>query len=258
VLGEYIYLGDQLLAMIRPGEVAYYFHNDHLGTPQVLTNDGQTIAWKAAYTAFGQAAPTIQTVENPFRFPGQYYDQETGLHYNYHRYYDPITGRYVTPDPIGLNGGTNLFVYVENNPLKNIDPIGLFIYLCGRKGDKVPGNHVYFWDDRPGTSPENRSCSRTGFFPTDRSGPGHGNPNKDKGPGKDLCNLIQRSNWMEDILMECCRRSANDGYWKPWFNDCFTALDNCIEEAGLVSPGAPVNRTEKICNDCEHGTSGSW
>ena len=93
VLGEYIYLGDQLLAMIRPGEVAYYFHNDHLGTPQVLTNDSQAVVWKATYTAFGQAAPSVQTVENPFRFPGQYYDQETGLHYNYHRYYDPMTGR---------------------------------------------------------------------------------------------------------------------------------------------------------------------
>lgn len=74
VLGEYIYLGDQLLAMIRPGEAAYYFHNDHLGTPQALTNDSQTIAWKAAYTPFGEAVASIQTVENPFRFPGQYYD----------------------------------------------------------------------------------------------------------------------------------------------------------------------------------------
>jgi len=109
VLGEYIYLGDQLLAMIRPGEVAYYFHNDHLGTPQVLTNDSQAIAWKAAYTSFGQAVPSIQTVENLFRFPGQYYDQETGLHYNYFRYYDPTNGRYITPDPIGLEGGINLF-----------------------------------------------------------------------------------------------------------------------------------------------------
>jgi len=125
VLGEYIYLGDQLLAMIRPGEVAYYFHNDHLGTPQALTNDSQAIVWKAAYTSFGGAVPSIQTVENLFRFPGQYYDQETGLHYNYFRYYDPMTGRYVTPDPIGLWGGVNLYSYVKNNPLMFIDRFGL-------------------------------------------------------------------------------------------------------------------------------------
>jgi RHS repeat-associated protein len=122
---EYIYLGDQLLAMIKPGEAAYYFHNDHLGTPQVLTDGNGNIAWKAAYTPFGEAVVSIATVENPFRFPGQYYDQETGLHYNYFRYYNPQTGRYIDPDPIGLEGGINLFAYVANNPLNKIDPLGL-------------------------------------------------------------------------------------------------------------------------------------
>jgi len=59
-------------------------------------------------------------------YPGQYYDDETGLHYNYHRYYDPRTGRYLTSDPIGIFGGNNLYIYVANNPVKAIDPYGLF------------------------------------------------------------------------------------------------------------------------------------
>ncbi len=125
MLAEYIYLGDQLLSMINPGELAYYFHTDHLGTPQLVTDDVGPIVWKAAYTPFGDAVPSIQTVENPFRFPGQYYDSETGLHYNYYRYYDPQTGRYVTPDPIGLEGGINLFLYVAGNPVRWVDPFGL-------------------------------------------------------------------------------------------------------------------------------------
>ena len=124
-LTEYVYLGDQLLAMIKPGNLAYYFHNDHLGTPQVLTDATGSVAWKAVYSPFGEAAITIETVQNPFRFPGQYYDQETGLHYNYFRYYNPQTGRYITPDPIGLEGGINLFAYVANNPVNWIDPWGL-------------------------------------------------------------------------------------------------------------------------------------
>jgi len=127
MVAEYVYLGDQLLTMIKPGELAYYFHNDHLGTPQVLTDGTGSIAWKAAYTPFGEAVISIATVQNPFRFPGQYYDQETGLHYNYFRYYNPQTGRYITPDPIGLEGGINLFAYVAGNPLNFTDPLGLRI-----------------------------------------------------------------------------------------------------------------------------------
>jgi RHS repeat-associated protein len=124
-IAEYVYLGDELLAMIRSGAV-YYYHNDHLGTPLVLTDASGNVAWKAEYTPFGKAEIAVNNVENPFRFPGQYYDSQTGLHYNYHRYYQPETGRYVTPDPIGLGGGVNLYGYVENDPVGSADPSGLY------------------------------------------------------------------------------------------------------------------------------------
>ncbi len=130
MIAEYVYLGDNPLAMIKPGEAVYYYHNDHLGTPQILTDDSSNIVWKAVYTPFGEAEIAeikVGSVENPFRFPGQFYDQETGLHYNWHRYYDPKTGRYLTPDPIGLDGGINRYVYVDNRPLSGIDAVGLWV-----------------------------------------------------------------------------------------------------------------------------------
>jgi RHS repeat-associated protein len=88
-----------------PNDEFYYFHNDHLGTPKRITDDSGTVVWSANYKPFGEATIIVNTIPNSFRFPGQYHDQETGLHYNYHRYYDPRTGRYLRPDPIGLAVG---------------------------------------------------------------------------------------------------------------------------------------------------------
>ena len=117
-----------------PCTTVYYFHNDHIGTPQRLTDATGTVVWAADYLPFGQANVTVETVENNLRFAGQYYDSETGLHYNYHRYYDPATGRYLNPDPIGLAGGINLFAYVQNNPVNFVDPYGLWSIWGGTSG----------------------------------------------------------------------------------------------------------------------------
>jgi len=113
-LREYLYSGSSRLAMADPATGAvYFFHNDQLGTPELMTDSTNTVVWEASYDAFGEAAVNpASTVTNNFRFPGQYYDAETGLHYNWHRYYDPKTGRYLTPDPIGFAGGINPYVYV--------------------------------------------------------------------------------------------------------------------------------------------------
>jgi RHS repeat-associated protein len=130
------------LAMVRPTEALYYYHNDHLGTPQLLTDSTGTVSWKAVFTPFGEAVLSLETVENPFRFPGQYYDQETGLHYNWNRYYDPKTGRYLTPDPIGLEGRINLFIYAMDNPLMFLDVSGVTVEKCCGMTSDMPGEDV--------------------------------------------------------------------------------------------------------------------
>ena len=130
---EYVYVNGERLALLQqsPTQATYYYHNDHLGTPKALTNASGTVVWQADYTPFGELTETVSIVEQPFRFPGQYFDGETGLYYNYFRDYDPGLGRYVQSDPIGLDGGINTFAYVNTNPLGFVDPLGLFMYEGG-------------------------------------------------------------------------------------------------------------------------------
>jgi RHS repeat-associated protein len=106
------------------GSNYYWYQNDHLGTPQKVVDASGRVVWSATYHSFGKAQIQVSEIENNLRFPGQYYDQETGLHYNWNRYYDPKTGRYLTPDLIGLEGGINLWPYAQNSPVTFGDPFG--------------------------------------------------------------------------------------------------------------------------------------
>ena len=105
------------------------FYADHLGTPHKLTGMTGAVVWSAQYAAFGLAQVETEAVVNNLRFPGQYFDAETGLHYNFQRYYEPGIGRYMQPDPIGLNGGINIFTYAKNHPLYFQDHLGLAVWF---------------------------------------------------------------------------------------------------------------------------------
>ncbi|OZG75211.1 hypothetical protein BTA51_02165 [Hahella sp. CCB-MM4] len=107
----------------------YYIHTDHLGTPQVMTDQNQNVVWDIDQTPFGETVNESGSVVQPMRFPGQYSDPETGYSYNYYRDYDPSLGRYVQSDPIGLRGGLNTYAYVGGNPISRIDPTGE-VLLC--------------------------------------------------------------------------------------------------------------------------------
>jgi RHS repeat-associated protein len=116
----------------QTGSAIYYVHADHLNTPRAITDEQQRVVWRWESTEpFGKSPPEEDPdgdgipFEFPLRFPGQYFDAETGLFYNYFRDYDPQTGRYVQSDPIGLAGGINPYAYVRSNPLRYSDTRGL-------------------------------------------------------------------------------------------------------------------------------------
>ncbi|KPV41487.1 hypothetical protein AN478_02655 [Thiohalorhabdus denitrificans] len=128
---ETVWLGDLPIATVRDGKV-YHVHTDHLGTPRAVTDPTNGAAvWRWTSDPFGRAKANEDPDGNGkeftynLRFPGQYYDQETGKHYNYFRDYESGIGGYIQPDPIGLKGGsTNLYGYVKNNPVNLRDPRG--------------------------------------------------------------------------------------------------------------------------------------
>jgi RHS repeat-associated protein len=124
ITGTHVYFQGQPIAKIESNALSFYL-NDHLGTPMMMTDQNRNIVWQAEHLPFGEPLFMTGTTTNNLRFPGQYYDAETGLHYNYFRDYMPEIGRYIEKDPIGLEGGVNYYAYVENNPVKHIDPYGL-------------------------------------------------------------------------------------------------------------------------------------
>ena len=131
---SYIWLGSMPLAVVEQDlgsdpqgqtPLIAYLHTDHLETPRLATGVSGETLWQWQSSAFGEELPTENGLTLNLRFPGQYYDAESGLNYNYFRDYDPATGRYVQSDPIGLNGGLNTYAYVGNDPVNMIDFYGL-------------------------------------------------------------------------------------------------------------------------------------
>jgi RHS repeat-associated protein len=124
--------------------------SDHLGTPIHLLDERGATAWAVQQGTWGEAgaaqAAGTPAARCPIAFPGQWRDDETGLHYNFHRYYDPDTGSYISPDPIGLEGGTQFYRYCTN-PINGFDPYG---FICVNDTNGGKGYVVYHITDGDG------------------------------------------------------------------------------------------------------------
>lgn len=160
LIQETVWFGDTPVATLRPNGASidvFYVHSDHLNTPRKITRPSDNVVvWRWDGDPFGTTAASEDpdgdaiAVNYGLRFPGQYFDAEAGLSYNYYRDYDPAIGRYVQSDPIGSTGGLNTYGYAYPNPLAVIDPLGLEGWYCRRPLGKPPGskgppilNHQY-------------------------------------------------------------------------------------------------------------------
>ena len=131
---------------------------DHAGSPVELYDGAGSRSYSTVLDLYGESRPVEAGTDCPFRFAGQYADEETGLYYNRFRYYDPAQGGYLTPDPIGLAGGLRAYGYVED-PLGWVDPLGL-AKKCGTDPDASGGE---------ATSPPRRSEPSIGPSAAQRS-----------------------------------------------------------------------------------------
>jgi len=163
---QYIHLADRPVVVLdrADGGSAHgparwrvrYLHLNHLGAPEVVTDERARPIWRAGYAPFGRrlgaSTPRSRAAHDaqfdlPLRLPGQYEDRETGLHYNDHRYYDPDAGRYLGPDPLGLAAGPNPYAYAANDPLTRIDPSGLLLFAFDGTGNSDPPQRRDDWSN---------------------------------------------------------------------------------------------------------------
>ncbi|ECA7920662.1 DUF4329 domain-containing protein [Salmonella enterica subsp. enterica serovar Chichester] len=133
-------MAEQLEPEYTPQRKIHLYHCDQRGLPLALVTPDNTVAWRGEYDEWGNLSgeENPEHLEQVIRLPGQQYDEESGLYYNRHRYYNPGQGRYITQDPIGLKGGWNLYNY-PLNPVSEIDPLGLSMWDDAKSGSCTDG-----------------------------------------------------------------------------------------------------------------------
>ncbi|MBT3058092.1 MAG: DUF2235 domain-containing protein [Candidatus Thiodiazotropha sp. (ex Lucina pensylvanica)] len=244
IVRQYLYLGWQPVALLEAGEI-YTIHSNHLSAPVAVSDSAGRLVWRAHYAPFGRAhieddpdGDQISFQLN-LRLPGQYEDTETGLYYNYYRYYDPETGRYLSSDPLDLNAGMNTYAYAANDPVRNIDPTGLLLFAFDGTGNtnnrdelrdpENPGdisNVVRFaesYRSAPGELPVTPYIDWDGSMASNRdyyyiTGAGVDDPNFGSAPSPDAAfgvSLQQRVARMADYLVQYIEQMEAQGATTP-------------------------------------------
>lgn len=236
---DYIWLDDLPVAVVDINgatSAMNYIHADGMNTPRAVTNGAGTTIWQWGYKGnpFGEQAPTSAAGYTfNLRFPGQYFDAESGLRYNVNRDYEAATGRYIQSDPIGLDGGVSAYAYVADDPLNWIDPLGL--YHC------VGGANCNFQQDMGNALMCFDTC--TGRDNAITSGVGSRNKSADRNfhAKGEACDIGRNSNpgLSRDQVEMCTRQCFPNGYGQEEGNGPKSPGTHFHIQNGLVPGGRP-------------------
>ncbi|MCG3171771.1 MAG: hypothetical protein CALGDGBN_03428 [Pseudomonadales bacterium] len=170
----------QIERALDGSETLAYLHTDRQAMPRLATNAAATVVWRFEARAFGEGGAQTDpdgdgtAVNVRLRYPGQYFDSESGLFDNYLRDYDPSTGRYIESDLVGLAGGLNTYTYANGNPLRFTDPYGLWTVSLGAGGSSTVGKGYGAQSGVYVTDGGETSCPAAGGFVTGSKTTGFG------------------------------------------------------------------------------------
>jgi RHS repeat-associated protein len=242
LIQETVWFGDTPVATLRPdgggGVNVFYVHADHLNTPRRISRPSDNfVVWRWDSDPFGAASADsdpdgdLNAFVYNLRFPGQYFDNESGLHYNYYRDFDSATGRYVQSDPIGLDGGLNTYSYGYSNPLHYFDMFGLDVKVCFYPHGVT---HVGFGvGSEPGTH---------GFYPRRRSPSFPGEVREDPQDEPRECKTIPSKQDQDRCMLNCRLKRAKDpGWYRIGDRQCTSFVRDCMRKCGIPTGIPPAS-----------------